>query len=147
MIYLVDTNVLLRFGWRKDPQHQLVRAAVRKLLQNGHQLATTSQNCVECWNVATRPTANNGLGLNTVKANRLLALIERLFQRHPDTDPIYLAWRKLVVTYGVSGRQVFDARLVAAMQVTGITHILTFNTQDFTRYASIGIVAVDPTTV
>jgi len=33
------------------------------------------------------------------------------------------------------------------MQVIGITHILTFNTQDFVRYAKIGIVAIDPSTV
>ena len=53
----------------------------------------------------------------------------------------------LVVTYDVSGVQVHDARLVALMIVHGVTHVLTFNTRDFARYAGEGIVAVDPTNV
>jgi predicted nucleic acid-binding protein len=51
------------------------------------------------------------------------------------------------VDYGVSGVQVYDARLAAAMIVHNVTHILTFNTSDFARYAPEGIVAVDPTIV
>ncbi len=51
------------------------------------------------------------------------------------------------MTYGVSGVQVHDARLVAAMISHGATHILTFNTADFARYAPEGIMAVDPATV
>jgi hypothetical protein len=38
--------------------------------------------------------------------------------------------------------QVHDARLVALMQVHGITHILTLNGADFARYP--GIVPIDP---
>ena len=50
----------------------------------------------------------------------------------------------LVIDYRVSGVQVHDARLVAAMLAHGVTHILTFNTADFARYAPEGIVAVAP---
>jgi predicted nucleic acid-binding protein len=53
----------------------------------------------------------------------------------PDSDDIYLEWRRLVVTHGVSGKKAHDARLVAAMTVNGITHILTFNADDFAKYA------------
>ena len=49
-------------------------------------------------------------------------------------------WRVLVVRHQVSGVQVHDARLAAAMQVHGITHILTLNQPDFIRYASIFVV-------
>lgn len=34
------------------------------------------------------------------------------------------------------GVNVYDARLVAVMRVHELTHILTFNTKDFTRYAN-----------
>lgn len=78
---------------------------------------------------------------------RLLRLIERLFPLLPDTSKVYSEWRQLVVTFSVSGVQVHDARLVAAMKSNGITHILTLNTADFTRYAGEGIVAVDPATI
>lgn len=67
MIYLVDTNVLLRILRRTDPYYPLVRVAVHTLWADGHQLQAT--------------------------------------------------------------------------------HILTFNTKDFARYAPEGIVAVDPTAV
>jgi len=35
----------------------------------------------------------------------------------------------------VSGVQVHDARLAAAMRVHGVKRILTFNDRDFARYA------------
>ena len=79
-------------------------------------------------------------------AEQLLLSLERLFPLLPEMPALYPEWRRLVVTFGVSGVQVHDARLVAAMNVS-IKHILTFNTADFNRYASEGIVAVDPTTV
>jgi predicted nucleic acid-binding protein len=49
---------------------------------------------------------------------------------------------RLVVAYGVKGVNVHDARLVAAMLVHGLTHILTFNISDFARYSE--ITAVHP---
>jgi predicted nucleic acid-binding protein len=147
MIYLVDTNFLLRFVDRNSSLNSIVRNARKKLTANGEQLTITPQNCIEFWNVATRPAAKNGLGLTPPDANRLLQIIERLFPLLPDTPAIYPEWRRLVVTYSVSGVQVHDARLVAIMKVNGLTHILTFNINDFTRYATEGIVVVDPLTV
>ncbi|NES20363.1 MAG: PIN domain-containing protein [Symploca sp. SIO3E6] len=146
-LYLIDTNVLLRFANRQDSRHQIVRTAIRKLKQDGHQLTVASQNCVEFWNVATRPVGKNGFGLTPANADRLLCLIERLFPLLTEEAMLYSEWRRLVVAFGVSGVQVHDARLVAAMKVNGITHILTFNTTDFIRYGREGIVAVDPTMV
>ena len=147
MIYLVDTNVLLRFADRTHPLHPTIRTAVRKLRTGGHKLRATPQNFVEFWNVATRPTERNGFGLVPATADRLLRLVERLFPLLADSPAIYTEWRRLVVSFGVSGVQVHDARIVAAMSVHGVTHILTFNTTDFVRYGTRGIVAVDPTTL
>jgi predicted nucleic acid-binding protein len=55
---------------------------------------------------------------------------------------VHEEWRKLLVDYGVSGVQVHDTRLVAAMRVHEVKRILTFNTRDFVRFA--GIEAVHP---
>jgi predicted nucleic acid-binding protein len=63
----------------------------------------------------------------------------------PDSLAVHQEWRKLLVTYNVSGAQVHDARLVAAMRVHGVKQILTFNERDFARYT--GIEAVHPRTV
>lgn len=147
MVYLADTNVLLRFADRTHPIHPTARAAVRKLRTSGHSVRAAPQNFVELWNVATRPIEKNGFGLTPAIADRLLRLVERLFPLLPDLPAVYTEWRRQVVSFEVSGIQVHDARIAAAMIVHGVTHILTFNTTDFVRYGTRGIVAVDPTTV
>jgi len=147
VVYLLDTNVLLRLTDRRNPQHPLVRTAVRKLHRQGHQLAVTSQNCVEYWNVSTRPVARNGFGLAPGQTDRFLARIERLFRLLPDDPRVYAEWRRLVLHAAVAGVQVHDARLAAAMIVRGVSHILTLNIGDFSRYHTDGIVAVDPSLV
>jgi len=147
VVFLADTNVLLRFADRTHPVHPIIRAALRKLRTNGHRVCATPQNFVEFWNVATRPTERNRFGLAPANADRLLRLVERLFPLLPDSPAVYTKWRRLVVSFGVSGIQVHDARIVATMIVHGVTHILTFTTTDFVRYGTRGIVTVDPTTV
>ena len=39
------------------------------------------------------------------------------------------------------GKQAHDARLVAAMIAHRLTHLLTFNTDDFKRFSEITVVA------
>jgi predicted nucleic acid-binding protein len=120
---------------------------MQKLRQDGHRPHITPQNSVEFWNVATRPSNRNGFGLSPNNAHQMLRLIERLFPLLPDMPAIHTEWRRLVLAFNVSGVQVHDARLVAAMKVHSVTHILTLNTTDFVRYGSEGIVAVDPTSM
>jgi predicted nucleic acid-binding protein len=55
---------------------------------------------------------------------------------------IYREWKRILIQYSIIGVSVHDARLVAAMLVHRLTHILTFNTDDFKRYTE--IVAVNP---
>ncbi len=147
MNYLVDTNVLLRFADPADPLHLAIRLSVGRLKDMGDRLTAAPQNFIELWNVATRPKTRNGLGLTPTDADQMILRLERLFPVLLEHPGVYPAWRKLVVAHGVSGVHVHDARLVALMQVHAIDHILTLNVSDFGRYASAGIVAVDPSTV
>jgi predicted nucleic acid-binding protein len=55
----------------------------------------------------------------------------------PDSLAVHQEWRRLLVVSNVSGVQVHDARLVAAMRVHGVGTILTFNEKDFARYTDI----------
>jgi predicted nucleic acid-binding protein len=48
------------------------------------------------------------------------------------------------VKHSVLGSKVHDTKLVAIMNVYGVRKILTFNTDDFTRYE---IEAVNPTDI
>jgi predicted nucleic acid-binding protein len=141
-MYLVDTNILIRFLLRNDPYYPIIRRAVGNLKSRREKVVTTPQNIAEFWNVCTRPvTARGGLGLSVDATDRRVRLLERHFRVLPYNPAIYQEWKSLVVTHGVMGVQVHDARLVAAMKVHGILHILTANVGDFKRYPSINALA------
>lgn len=139
MDVLADTNIILRRLHRAHPQHRQARDALTTLSGAGNRVVVTSQNLVEVWAVCTRPPASNGFGLTPVQAGRVVARVESSVYRLPDTDEVYPEWRRLVVALGVSGKKTHDARIVAAMAVHGVAHILTFNADDFARYPGINV--------
>ena len=137
MSFLADTNIILRLT---QPQHSMYAAAFTSLAtlrRRGEIGYLTSQNLIEFWRTCTRPVDQNGLGMTIIEAETELNRVENRFPLLPDLPDIYPQWRRLVTTYAVKGVNVHDARLVAAMLVHGLTHILTFNTTDFRRYAEI----------
>ena len=141
---LVDTNILLRISRRSDPQHMLVDAALARLAGQGTTLFYAHQNIAELWNAMTRPIARNGLGLTVADADLVVQAIESGMSLLPDNEAVYREWRRIVVQYGVSGVQVHDARLAAAMYVHHVDHLLTLNVADFSRFT--GLTAVHPNT-
>jgi len=128
MSYLVDSNVLLRLVYRRDAMHTDAQNAYTILREEDRALIIVPQNLIEFWAVATRPVSANGLGLTVEEAAHESSLLKELLTLKPDTPAIHTTWEKLVVTYQVKGKQVHDTRLVAAMVVHQITHLLTFNT-------------------
>lgn len=100
------------------------------LTDRGADICCTPQNISEFWNVCTRPSDRNGFGLSISEADEALQAIERTVTVLPDNEQIYRVWRALVVRHRVSGVQVHDARLAAAMQVHGISHISVVHPQD-----------------
>jgi predicted nucleic acid-binding protein len=140
--YLVDTNILLRFVKPDDHDYPAVRSALGRLWIGGDDLHYTSQNLAEFWSTCTRPVERNGYGLTIPDVDRRARLVEEHFSLLEDSNAVHQEWRKLLVAHAVSGVQVHDARLVAAMRVHQISHILTFNVRDFMRYRD--ITAVSP---
>ena len=140
MIYLVDTNVLLRSIQQADPMHADAKRATATLTRQDQQLSIVAQNLIEFRAVATRPAVNNGLALSIDETTRHVATFQRVFTLLADTPDIFLEWERLVEQYKVIGRRVHDTRLVAAMNVHSVTHLFTFNTDDFKRYDEITIV-------
>jgi len=143
--YLSDTNIILRLAQPAHPMHAATLGAVTKLFANGDNLCLLPQNLIEFWNVATRPADKNGLGWTTAKTDAQVADLETIFTVLPDSPAIFTEWRRLVVKHSVLGKQVHDTRIVAAMNVHKITHLLTFNIDDFKRFA--GITLINPTTI
>ncbi len=140
--YVADTNVLLRLTKPEDQDYPLVQRATTRLWDRGTEICYTPQNLAEFWNVATRPSGRNGFGLSIPETDRRVQIIESNMTLLEDNERIHREWRRMVILHSVSGVQVYDARLAAAMRVHGVTHLLTFNTQDFTRFS--GITAVHP---
>src|SRR5450432_3099823 len=140
----VDTNVLVGAIQTFDPQlRAAARRAVKSLYRHGEQLLCFPQNLVEFWNASTRPVTGNGLGFTPEQAARYVDRFQTLFDLLPETPEIFPTWRKLVLDYKVSGIQVHDARIVAAMLVHQVGQILSFDLDDFKRYR--GITVVHPT--
>jgi hypothetical protein len=82
---LIDTSTLLRTLQPSHPQRDIASVAIKALTARGRDLYIVPQNPVELWVVATRPVANNGLGLSTTEAAAELMRLKSMFPLLPDT--------------------------------------------------------------
>lgn len=142
MSYLVDTNILLRSAQPSHPMHADAARAVGELLARGEILSIILQNIIEYWAVATRLIEANGLGMSVDETAAEVIGLQSIFQTLPDNAEIFSEWKRLVSKNEVKGKEVHDARIVAAMLAHRVTHLLTFNTADFKRYTE--ITAINP---
>ena len=145
MLYLADTNIFLRLAEPKHPMHAETKHAINALVAKGDNVRVVPQNVIEFWNVATRPADKNGLGYTLHQTRVEVERIESFFPPILDKPAIYAEWKRLVIAHAVEGKQVHDTRIVAAMNVHGITHLLTYNKGHFIRFA--GIVIISPSEV
>lgn len=145
MIWLVDTNVLLRLTEVGSNQHLEAQKAIDMLLEQDITLCVLLQNVSEFWNVCTWSNDKNGFGFTIAQADTALSKIELVFDILPDSAGVYQTWRELIVKHSVSGIKVHDAKIAAAMKAHDIQNLLTFNTKDFRRYT--GVNAVEPKNV
>src|SRR5262245_36566886 len=145
MTYAVDTNVLARTIHKNYPMQQTAKDAIKLLRSRGETLCVFPQNLYEFWVIATRPAPQNGFGLAPADAETQIVEFETIFSLKRDTPALYDEWRKLIVQHSVLGKNAHDTRIVAAMKTHAVTHLLTFNIDDFKRYT--GISVISPTQV
>jgi predicted nucleic acid-binding protein len=145
MSILVDTNLLTRSIQPASRHFSAATAAILELRRRGEWLCVVPQIVYEFWAVCTRPPGENGLGMSVTDAEVEQARVLSLFVLIEDTPAILPEWRRLVVAHDVKGKNSHDARLVAAMNVHGVSAILTFNGADFRRYPGVGV--LDPQAV
>jgi predicted nucleic acid-binding protein len=143
--YLLDTNILLRASDPAALSYTLATEAVARLLAQSNECVITAQVLVEFWVVATRPISVNGLGWSVEQTRVEVEQIINQFTLIEENPQIFTYWLSYVTNNKVMGKRVHDARLIAVMLTYGITHLLTFNTDDFSSTA--GIVIVHPQTV
>ena len=145
MNYLADSNILSRLAQPQNPHHAIARRATIKMRQQSLEICIVPQNLIEFWAVATRPMTSNGLGLTIDETKYEVRKFKRLFTVYDDVPSIFAEWENLVLKHNVSGKNVHDTRLVAAMLTHQITNLLTFNGKDFKRFTEITV--VDPQSV
>jgi predicted nucleic acid-binding protein len=142
MRVLIDTNILARIAHKDHPHTAIAKASLQQLWGDGHEVRVVPQVLYEYWSVATRPVEENGLGFSAEVADADVTSFKRVFSVLRDERGILEPWQEIVLKGEVIGKQAHDARLVAAMQRHGLTHLLTFNASDFRRYPGIDI--LDP---
>lgn len=138
--YLLDTNILLRIADTSSPQHHLVINAIKEILILGDLGVITSQVLVEFWVVATRPSNVNGLGWTPQETREKINQFIAQFILLEETPDIFLNWLQLVTDYNIKGKRTHDLRLLAVMKTHHITHLLTFNPNDFIQLPQITII-------
>jgi predicted nucleic acid-binding protein len=142
MIWLPDSNIFLRNVDTQSPLHAIAVAALDAISLRVEPIVLIPQVLYEFWSVATRPaSARGGLGWSTAQAEEEIRRLIDAFPLYPDTSTIFPRWLSLAATFGVSGINVHDTRLVAAMHEHSITHLLTFDGDHFARYPDITVVA------
>ena len=129
--YLFDTNIFLRLSDRISANYALARDATYILIEQGHKCCLTSQIIIEFWVVATRPTEVNGLGWTPERTKNQINQFLTRFTVLEETPEIFTLWFQLVTDYNIKGKRTHDIRLLAVMKAHNITHLLTFNPDDF----------------
>lgn len=120
MRILLDTNILTRSAQPSHPQHGAATTSVSFLRTRGDSLFLAPQNLYEFWAVATRPVAENGLGMTVEATAERLKELKRSFILLQDTPSLFTTWESLVVQSAAKGKAAHDTRLVGAMRVNDL---------------------------
>ena len=135
-----DTNIVLRLENRSDALHGMVAEATQNLVTRGDQPCVAPQVLIEFWAVATRPVNARGFGWTTKRTELEFEKLLTQFEVLESTVAVFSRWRQLVVEYGVSGKQVHDTHIAAAIIEHSVTHLLTLNPDDFKRFPDIEVI-------
>jgi predicted nucleic acid-binding protein len=140
--YLLDTNVWLRAIQSESSHHRQAVDALASIVGQGDEIFVTAQNLIEFWSVASRISEANGLGWTVEAVHVEISRVLAQFPLLDDTPAVFVHWLDLVTRHRVVGRRVHDARLVAVMLAHSISHLLTFNVDDFRQFSE--VVVVEP---
>jgi hypothetical protein len=95
--------------------------------------------------VATRPTDVNGLGWSPAFTRTSIDGFLGQFRLLAETRDAFDQWLALVTTEKVAGKRAHDVRIAAVMLASGVTELVTLNTDDFQKIP--GLVVQHPATV
>ena len=129
---LVDTCVLLEASNRARGQHR----AARELIERREGLVFPAQVAREFLVVATRPPANNGLGLALPEALESLAGFREHIHLLPEEKPLLPTLLGLLAQSPATGKRIHDVHIVAAAMVHHVSLMVTLNGDDFKDFSA-----------
>jgi predicted nucleic acid-binding protein len=142
MDILLDTNILARCIQPSHALHATAVAAMQELSARRERLCIVPQILYEHFVVCTRPPGEyGGLGMSNEAAIAEIARVISLAELLSDSSAIYPEWLKLIEKHKIAGKRGHDARLVAAMNIHGISAIATFNRKDFVPYGRVQVLS------
>lgn len=137
----VDTNVLVYANQRQSPHHAVADGRLRQASSDGIELWISGQVVREYLAAVTRPQPGIEPTPMPMAVERARFFAQR-FQVADDGPDVRAQLLTLLSTHDVAGKRVHDANIVATMLAHGITHLLTFNTADFRRFAD--VITIEP---
>ena len=117
---VVDTNVLLAATDRSRAEHHEALAVLNNWPSQGTALYASGQILREYLGMATRPIAQNGLGLAREDGLANVGAIRGRLQFLTEDDRVSDRLLALVAEVHCAGKQVHDANVVATMLVHGV---------------------------
>jgi predicted nucleic acid-binding protein len=136
---MVDANVLVYALDADAPQHVASRALLDVARASATTLYVTSQILCEFYSIVT-----NGRRVPKPRtpddAVRAVSSLVGFLHVLPIPARAVEGWLDLLRRHPVSGGDVFDLQIVAAMQANGIQRIYTFNSGDFEVFAELVVV-------
>lgn len=139
--WFVDTNVLVYATNIDSPWHQSAMEALSRARQAGIGLVVSPQILREYLVASTRTSS---APMPRIEILQNLAILQREFRILNEDRTVAAKLLELVARYEVSGKKIHDANIVATMLVYGLTHLLTYNVDDFVRFE--GEIALVPST-
>ena len=141
-ILFVDTNVLLTATDESRLQHQGAGRLLNESSRRGLHLAASGQILREYLVVATRPVDTNGLGLQVRNAAANVTEFLRCIHLYDETVEVARRLRQLGLAYGLRGKRLHDANIVATMSIHGIRTLVTQNPDDFAPFDEIDLLTI-----
>ena len=141
-VLFVDTNVLLTATDESRPQHRDAERLFSESGLHGLHLAVSGQILREYLVVATRPLDTNGLGLQVREATANVNEFLRCIHLYDETEEVARRLRQLALTFGLHGKRLHDANVVATMATHGIRVLVTQNPRDFAPFDEIDLMTV-----
>jgi toxin-antitoxin system PIN domain toxin len=132
-LVFIDTNVLVAASVEGHPSHAVATALLERLAKDGVTACISAQVCREFLAVLTRGPVE-GRTFSVDEALEVLGAWTASCDVLADGGTVLPELLDLVRRFGVRGKQVHDANLVATMRTHAVSRLATLNWSDFRRF-------------